>query len=365
MTTSGSVGLTERLRRRIEEQGPLTFAEFMEAALYDPEAGFYTRSPVGEQGDFVTSPHVSPAFGTLVARQIEEFWDLLDRPDPFTVVEAGAGAGVLASQVLRALPLPVQQATRYIALERSAAARAIARSDRVEVASKPSEIRPGQVGCVIANELLDNLPFHRVRGTKNGMVELFVGFGDDRFVLTEGPTSSEDVARLAPPLRDGDEAAVNVEALRFVDEAATLLKRGYIWLIDYGWPSVKRGALVHGYRGHRVEDDVLLDPGSMDITAGVDFEALARHGRSRDLNVWGPVTQRDALMALGYREWERQALTDQTQSLSERRGMEAARVFSDRNRARMLVDPSGLGAFLVVCFGVGADRPPRSMRGAG
>src|SRR5207249_10551391 len=85
--------LGQRLRARLAEEGPITFAAFMEAALYDPADGYFSRLPVGEGGDFVTSPHVSPAFGLLIARQLAEMWQLLGRPDPFGVVEAGAGQG--------------------------------------------------------------------------------------------------------------------------------------------------------------------------------------------------------------------------------------------------------------------------------
>ncbi|HEX2068726.1 MAG TPA: SAM-dependent methyltransferase [Actinomycetota bacterium] len=364
MTTSESeTPLAERLRRRIASNGPITFAEFVEAALYDPKDGFYSRAAIGEDAHFVTSPHISAAFGSLVAQQIEEFWELLDRPATFTIVEGGAGTGVLARQILEALGEPLRQATRYVAVERSAAVRDEMRAARIEVAATLAEVGGGAVGCVMANELLDNLPFHRVKAAEHGIVELFVSVDGERFILEEGSPSSEDVSRQAPSLRVGEEGVVNLEALRFLDQAAGLLDRGYIWLVDYGWPSVEHGALVHGYRDHRVEEDVLSNPGSRDITAGVDFDALVRHGRSRGLNVWGPVTQREALMALGYEEWERTALAGQGQSLSERRGIDAIRTFSERGRARMLVDPSGPGGFYVVCFGVGTDRPPRSVRG--
>jgi SAM-dependent MidA family methyltransferase len=366
MTMSESEApLAERLRRRITADGPMTFAEFVEAALYDPKDGFYSHVAVGEEAHFVTSPHISAAFGTLVARQIEDFWEQMDRPAPFTVIEAGAGTGVLARQVLDALSERVRRATRYVAVERSAAAREAARSAEIEVTATLGDVPGSAAGCVIANELLDNLPFHRVKGSADGLVELFVSLHGDRFVLEEGRPSSEDVIRFAPPLRAGEEGVVNVEALRFIDQAAELLDRGYIWLVDYGWPSMEHGALVHGYRDHRVEEDVLSSPGSQDITAGVDFEALARHARSRGLAVWGPVTQRDVLMALGYEEWEERALSTQGRLLSERRGLEAIRTFSERGRARMLVDPAGPGGFYVICFGVRTEQPPRSLRGLG
>jgi SAM-dependent MidA family methyltransferase len=271
----------------------------------------------------------------------------------------------LARQVLDALGEPIRRITRYVAVERSASAREAARAAGIDVAATLGELGDGAVGCVIGNELLDNLPFHRVKATAHGVVELFVALDGDRFVLEEGGPSSEDVSRLAPSLRVGEEGAVNLEALRFLDQAAGLLDRGYIWLVDYGWPSMEHGALVHGYREHRIEDDVLSDPGSRDITAGVDFDALARHARSRGLTAWGPVTQREALVALGYEQWEQTALASQGQSLSERRGLDAIRTFSERGRARMLVDPAGPGGFYVICFGVRTMRPPRSLSGVG
>src|SRR4051794_25999276 len=117
-------GLPDRIRERIRAEGPITFARFMEEALYDPHGGFYSRSSVGESGDFVTSPHVSPAFGVLMARQLEELWELLDKPDPFWTVEVGAGDGTLAGQILDFASPALRASLRYLAVERSATGRA-------------------------------------------------------------------------------------------------------------------------------------------------------------------------------------------------------------------------------------------------
>jgi SAM-dependent MidA family methyltransferase len=363
--------LPDRLRERIRRDGPITFAAFMEAALYDPEHGFYSRSPVGEQGDFVTSPHVSAAFGAMVAAQVLDFWDLLERPDPFDVVEVGAGSGTLARQVLQAVPSELALGVRYRAVERSASARkalvatAAESGLRIEVHPTVGDLPTGLVGCLVANELLDNLPFHRVRETDRGIVELFVAAEEDRFVLAEGPASQPEVERMAPALRRGEEAVVNLEALRFLEEASGILhgRGGYLWLCDYGWTGHHRD-FVHGYRGHRVEEDVLADPGSRDITAGVDFGALVERASGLGLRVWGPVTQRDALLALGYRRWDEEARNRQVRATANRDGLEALRLYSERNRAGQLVDPMGLGGFLVLCVGVGEvpDQPPRSVQ---
>jgi SAM-dependent MidA family methyltransferase len=354
--------LAERLRRRIAAQGPITFAEFMSFALYDPEEGFYSRLPVGEEGHFVTSPHLSPVFGRLVARQVEEFWVLLDRPALFDLVEVGAGDGTLAGQILGTLPEDVSRALRYTAVERSPAARQALRAAGLRVSESLTDLSSVTVGCVIANELLDNLPFHRLRGTSDGPAEVHVGVEGDRFVLVEGTVTSPELLAHAPPLGPGEEFVVSPAALEFVARTAEILDRGYIWLVDYGFVDGTESRSVHGYREHRVHDDVLTEPGSTDITSGVDFAALVRHARILGLDVWGPVSQRDALLALGFRELDEAAQARQVDALSTRRGIEAIRIYSNRNRANLLLGREGLGAAWVLCLGKNVPGPPRSVR---
>jgi SAM-dependent MidA family methyltransferase len=358
------ISLADRLRRRIASHGPITFAEFMEAALYDPAKGFYSRLRVGEGGDFVTSPHVSPVYGELVARQVEEFWDLLDRPDPFSVIEVGAGDGTLAGRIIRTVTEPARSALRYVAVDRSPAAREVlGQNEGIRVESNLEEVGRGLVGCVVANELLDNLPFHRVRARPDGTVELFVGLEGEAFVLVERPPSSEEVERLAGPVPAKQEAVVRPADRAFLDRATEVLSRGYVWLADYGFTSLEETGTVHSYRHQRLEEDVLSDPGSRDITTGVDFAALMEHARSLGLAVWGPVTQRDALLSLGFGHWDAQARLRQNEAIAARRGIEAMRIYSDRTRANLLISRTGLGAFHVLCLGVGTDRAPGFARG--
>jgi SAM-dependent MidA family methyltransferase len=168
--------LTRRLRADIRANGPMRFDAFMEAALYDPAEGYFARDAGGRRGDFATGPHLSPLFGALVARQVEDFWLLLDAPDPFSVIEVGAGDGALAGQVLDMLLAPLRDAVRYTAVDRSPAARAALgrlAGDRpgVSVAERLEDVPPAEAGCLLANELLDNLPFHWIRGTERGPVE--------------------------------------------------------------------------------------------------------------------------------------------------------------------------------------------------
>jgi len=338
---TGSVGAAplDRIRRAIARRGPITFAEFMEEALYG-EGGFYAQPPVGARGHFVTSPHVHPVFATLLARALREAWETLGRPDPFPVVELGAGDGTLARALLDALAdLPV----RYAAVERSPGAREALR--RLPLAAVVEEIgRAGPIrdGVVLANELLDNLPFRLVRRRPEGMVEVLVGEGSAGLVEVEVPCPPE-LAAIAPNLAPGEEAAIPTGGLALVDALAGILVRGYALLIDYGSAEGGSPGPVHGYRGHRVVERVLDDPGRSDVTAGVDFRAVSDRARAAGLRVLGLLDQRQALLALGFEGWIREQLRRQRELLDQGRGLEAVRAWGGRSRATLLVEPTGLG----------------------
>jgi NADH dehydrogenase [ubiquinone] 1 alpha subcomplex assembly factor 7 len=391
----GDAPLAERIADRIRREGPISFDAFMEAALYDPIEGFYTSPPVGEGGDFVTSPHVSPAFGVLLARLIEDLWGRLGRPRRFRIIEAGAGDGTLAERIMASLPDSIASAGPYLAVERSAGARArlsklatrLAPSRNLRVLERLTDERSAgnppdgaatgdppdsaatgdppdgaatdepAAGVVIANELLDNLPFRRFRGTAAGPVELCVGLDGDRFALVETPPEPADAATMSH-LAPAEEGIASRAALDVVERAASAISRGYVLMIDYAAPSTGDAA-VHGYRRHRVEPDVLDAPGTRDITAGVDFPAVVEHARRLGLRVWGPVRQREALLNLGFRRWEWAIRQQQSAASKEGDGRAAVRAFSARTRAGLLIAREGLGGFFVLCLGVGDPPPPR------
>jgi SAM-dependent MidA family methyltransferase len=172
-------------------------------------------------------------------------------------------------------------------------------------------------------------------------MEVRVGLDGDRLVEVEVPGDVE-LAAIAPDLEDGGESVIPTGAFAFVDELAGTLGRGYAVLIDYGSNGPQAGE-VHGYRGHRVVEDVLADPGSTDVTAGVDLRALADRARAAGLVPFGTVSQEAALRALGIEEWMGGELAHQGELLNAGRGSEAARTWDGRTRARMLVEHSGLG----------------------
>jgi len=326
------------IREAIRDHGPITFAEFMEHALYGP-GGFYERPPVGIEGHFLTSPHVHPIFAELLLRAISDLWVDLGRPDPLPLIEVGAGDGTLARDLVRLtgereLPLA------YTAVERSPGARERLRELGLNVLpGLPAELK---LAVVFANELLDNLPFRRVRATDAGLVEVRVGMRRKALVEVETP-ADEELAAAAPQLDLGQEATVPVGALDFVDEIAKVLRSGYLLLIDYGSTDGAQAGEVHGYRSHRVLEDVLADPGESDITAGVDLGAISRRAVRAGLRVHGPITQQDALIALGHAEWNEQQRERQRSLVGTNAASDAVRIWEGRSRASLLVDPQGLG----------------------
>lgn len=320
MPTAGTP--PEAIRAAIRERGPIGFDEFMEIALYG-SGGYYEEPPVGPRGDFVTSPHVHTVFGTMLARGIRELWELLDRPAPMRIAEVGAGDGTLARRILAELH---DLSLDYLAVDVSSGA-------RVKL-SEIGDIRvvttlEGAPHLVLANELLDNLPFRIRRGSN----EIRVGLDGERFVEVEVPGDFDD------EMPDG---VIPSGALAFVDQLGAGLANGYALLIDYGDVG-STGGEIHGYRNHHVVADVLANPGSTDITAGVDFALLARRAERTGLTAYPTVTQRDALFALGFGDWMHDELRHQAELLDEREGLEAVRAWSGRSRATLLANPAALG----------------------
>lgn len=329
-----------RIRAAIAERGPITFAEFMEHALYGP-GGFYERPPIGPEGHFVTSPHVHPVFADLVRFALLELREALGGPEPFRVLEVGAGDGTLARGILLGLEA-AGVTVDYTAVEVSPGARDHLRRLPVAVAASLAEVPPLDPGVVLANELLDNLPFRRVRRRGDSLLEIRVGLEGDRLVEVE-TACDPDLARLAPSgLPDGAEAVVPTGALELVGSLARTLVRGYALLIDYGSAGGPAGE-VHGYRAHAVLEDVLAEPGSADITAGVDLGLVASRAGELGLCAHGIVPQWRALLALGYERWAEAERARQTQLLTVRRGLEAVRAWEGRSRASLLVEPAALG----------------------
>ena len=314
--------LRELVVRRIRDEGPLPFAEYMDLALYHPRLGYYARAGrrSGRAGDFFTSVDSGAAFGALLARQFAEMWRLAGGAP--ALVEAGAGSGRLARDVLDHLAAAcpdVYRTLRLTLVERSPAARAAqpatlgARAARLAGADAelPARVR----GVVFANELLDALPVHPIVMTADGLGEVHVDRDGDRLVERLGPASAavrDHVARFGIRLEPGWRAEVCPAAVAWVAAAARRLTRGFLVLIDYGHEARELYSPTHAsgtltcYRRHRaaVAGDNgaaapwLAEPGACDITAHVDLTAVRAAAEEAGLQTLAVLDQTYFLLAL-------------------------------------------------------------------
>jgi len=347
-----NLALVEVIASRVREAGSIGFDEFMRLALYHPEHGYYVACDPAF--DYQTSPQVHPVFGTMVARQLSALWVSMDRPARFDVFEAGAGAGGLAVDVLMALreeEPALFEACRYAMQDvsmRDTAGR-IEGAGVLDKAAFADEL-PGDAsieGCVLSNELLDALPFRRVRVERGVLHEVNVALEDERFVDRPVPASTEvrayfDALGLLPG--EGCDAEVNLEAVEWMHRAAASLRRGYVVTLDYGYaaselyaPGRKRGTMLTFYR-HMEGDDPYQRVGRQDITASVDFTSLRKAGAAAGLRTAYEAAQAEWLVAMGLREVVAQA----------GRNTDREALYALRRAAAALTDEAGLGRVRVL-----------------
>ncbi|MBU3702707.1 MAG: hypothetical protein FGM58_11765 [Acidimicrobiia bacterium] len=343
------------------------FSEFMDGALYDPVTGFYAvEGRAGRRGDFLTSPEVGPLFGALVAERLDREWDRLGRPDPFVVVDAGAGPGTLARALASASPR-CAPALRYVLVEASASQRrrhaehldgwegevdaeGLARFV-TSTGSGPrfasSTVLPVDVdGVIVANELLDNLPFDIVRRTPEGaeMLTVVDGGPSTGSVPVELP---DEVDALLTRVPMGTWVPWQHRARQWVADALSSLRRGTVIVLDYGDTTDALAARpetgwLRTYAAHERGADPFAEPGSRDITCDVDIDQLSLD-RSPDLittqGEWLEGLGIDDLVAEGRRQWHERATAPDLVALRGR---------SRVGEAEALCDRSGLGAHLVL-----------------
>ncbi|MDQ3810953.1 MAG: SAM-dependent methyltransferase [Chloroflexota bacterium] len=282
------------LRERIAREGPLSFREVMAAALYHPRYGYYSNlRGFGADGDFVTSPELDPIFGQILARAANHLWEYLGRPRPFRVLEYGAGSGALAAAMLEALPY-----AEYAIEEPSPSLRRLQRARLGELAPPT-----GSPHLVIANEVLDALPVHRVTVRDGRLRELRVDRDLQWVEFDPPPTLEAYFARLKllPPEGAVTEACLDLEP--WVAGLARRLERGLALILDYGYTAEalyarQQGSLLTYYR-HTLGSDPLVRLGEQDISVHVDFTSLATCAHRSGLQVIGVISQGTLLRNLG------------------------------------------------------------------
>ncbi|MGB5251953.1 MAG: SAM-dependent methyltransferase [Sedimenticolaceae bacterium] len=322
--SDAEAALLEEMRVLLSEailahEGLLPFDRYMELALYAPGLGYYLngRRKFGESGDFITAPEASPLFSRCLAHQVAE---CLEKCGGETVLEIGAGSGRMAAEMLAQLELLHGLPQRYLILELSAA---LQKEQRAALASRVPHLLsrvdwlkrlpdPGFTGAVVANELLDAMPVHRFRRSAGSWQELFVGLQDhaldDQWGPLQSPGLAESLQALWPDehvVAEGYTSEINLRLRPWMRAVSEIIQRGYLIFIDYGYtqheyyhPERRHGTFMCHFR-HRAFSDPYFLPGLQDMTANVDFTALANAGLKAGFSLAGFTTQAHFLIDNG------------------------------------------------------------------
>ena len=368
----------------------ITFAEYMDLVLYHPEHGYYATKAVdmGRQGDFFTSPHLGSDFGELLAEQFVQMWDILERPIPFTLLELGAGQGLLAADILSYLYRQYPDffaALEYVIVERSDALRQeqeqrlqglldipLAADNTDKTRYKKLQLRwatleeiptSSIIGCCFSNELVDALPVHQFTIARGQLQEIYVTTKEktantlDLFAeVTDEPSTSLlaahfDLVKIELPSNaypDGYRSEVNLAALDWLTMVADRLQHGYLLTIDYGYPAsryyspARHQGTLQCYYQHLRHNNPYTYIGRQDITAHVDFTALELWGEVCGLHKIGFTQQGLFLMALGIGK----RIANLSSTSNQARGL--ASLLQRRDALHQLIDPLGIGGFGVL-----------------
>ncbi len=373
--------LQQRIIERIQREGPISFADYMRMALYEPGYGYYMSGApkMGWQGDYFTSTDLSTLFASCVGRQLQRMWEQLNRPHPFVALEQGAGRGHLA---LGVLSWAEQEAPDFHAaldyrledMRTGQDARGTAaRTTTLTTLTSPTPMAESGLeanispSVILSNELIDAFPVHIVEKRGEWLYEVSIVALDGRLVETLQGTHSRELEdyldRYRVPWRgyaDGWRAEINLDALRWIERTSRLLRRGgFVFAIDYGEKAKMlytreriRGTLLCYYR-HEYNERPLTRPGEQDITAHVNFSALIDEGRRHGLRLNAFMTQRVWLQNMGIAEAmerlrERDYAASETKRASDEGQVALLRWYSLRQRVSTLMDPAGMGNFKVL-----------------
>jgi SAM-dependent MidA family methyltransferase len=312
---TGDQALTDFIRQTIRKRGPVSFAWFMEQALYHPEFGYYSsgRCAIGRRGDYFTNVSVGPLFGRMLATQFAEFCEAMGRPKDFTIVEQGAHHGDFARDVLTALPdFPGQ--LRYCIIEpfpilQARQEKTLADfSGLVTWRKSLADLEPFS-GVQFSNELIDSMPVRLLAREAGGeWQEKFVADSGGDFVFVRSPIDDERLRSCLeklPPTGNHDyETEVNLAALDWITDVAEKLTRGFLLAVDYGYPRAefyaaeRTSGTVQAFARHRTVSSPLLGIGHVDITTHVDWTSVAESAEQAGLDLVGFTDQHHFMTGL-------------------------------------------------------------------
>ncbi len=336
----------------IEQQGSINFNQFMELALYEPGLGYYAAgsTKLGESGDFITAPELSSVYSFCLARQCQQVLNTIDQGKIF---ELGPGTGKMACDILQELERLNCLPNEYLLLETSADLRE-RQQDRVKKCVPHLEgiihwldtLPTNKInGIIIANEVLDAMPVHRIVVHGDFCEELYVGFEEGKFVWIKKPLNEKltletekELKTLVNNLSQGYTCEINTNIHAWISSLAEFLQQGVMLLVDYGYPRQEyyhpqriNGTLLCHYR-HRVHSDPFFYPGLQDITSSVNFTRVAEAAVDTGLDVRGYTTQAHFLISCGLDE-----IVKQQESVC---GIESVKL---SNQIKMLTMPGEMG----------------------
>lgn len=303
--------IVTRIKELIEYNGKITFAEFMNVVLFSSPHGYYYSGQNIEQRDYFTSPLAHPLFGALIAVQLEQIWQIMDKPNPFYVIEFGAGTGVLGRDFVRYsknLGGDFMESVSYVSLDYQPSVIPFSGIDFVKSSGIPFR---NVEGCFISNELFDSFPVHRFVKENGELKEIYVGLEEGKLVeiIDEPSTPMLEITLRDLQIPNGFRGEVNLAVDGWLDALSDTLLRGIVLTIDYGYLALdlyskerSRGTLRCYYK-HTVGANPYDLLGLQDITSHVDFTSLIRSGTDRGFNNLGFTTQREFLRNLGFQNY--------------------------------------------------------------
>lgn len=303
--------LSEIIIDKIRRNGPVSFYDFMEMALYYPDCGYYTsgKNRIGENGDYYTSPCITSLLGQMLARQIEEMWCLL-KPEEFTIVEYGAGTGLLCMDIVNQLKhnRKLYDGFQYCIIEKNflLPEKQILFTDEKIIRRQSINENGKFTGCILSNEVIDNFPVHQVI-MQDELMEVFIdyenGFAEKLQPASEPLRNYFEELKIRLPKNFRTE--VNLKAIEWISEITPALHKGFVITMDYGFPSAElysskrsSGTLVC-YHKHRINFCPYIHIGQQDITTHINFSALHHWGLKNGLSLCGFTNQSSFLLSLG------------------------------------------------------------------
>lgn len=314
--------LLKLIIEKIQKDGPITFENFMDTALYYPELGYYSKPEVtiGRKGDFYTSPHLHPVFGAMIARQLIEMWEILGKPSEFHAVEIGAGEGYLSKDILDHLSGRSHDILNSLKFSIIEPFKHFEKKQKDTLGKHKGRIRwfqsikdmPARInGCIFSNELLDAFPVHIIE-MDHGLKEVCLDYDGSAFLEIKQDIRTEGlmdyIGQFPTGLPQGYRTEINLRIRDWLKEISSILSKGFLMTVDYGYTAKEyyseernRGTLLC-YHDHQINERPYAHIGEQDLTAHVNFSSLKEWGDDAGLKTLGYTSQGTYLVASGIDE---------------------------------------------------------------